>query len=60
MEPQPRQACFFLVALRSMRNFPNQGSNLCPLQCKCGLLTTGPPGKFWVGGGPAQQNLFKT
>ena len=25
--------------------FPDQGSNLCPLQWKCGVLTTGPPGK---------------
>ena len=24
---------------------PNQGSNLCPLQWKCRLLTTGLPGK---------------
>ena len=25
--------------------FPNQGSNPCPLQWKHGVLTTGPPGK---------------
>ena len=25
--------------------FPNQGLNLCPLHCKHGVLTTGPPGK---------------
>ena len=25
--------------------FPNQGSNLCPLHWKHGVLTTGPPGK---------------
>ena len=25
--------------------FPDQGSNLCPLQSKCRVLTTGPPGK---------------
>ena len=24
--------------------FPDQGSNLCPLHWKCGILTTGPPG----------------
>ena len=26
-------------------SFPNQGWNPCPLQWKCGILTTGPPGK---------------
>ena len=26
--------------------FPNQGSHPCPLQSKCGILTTGPPGNF--------------
>ena len=26
-----------------MQNFPNQGSNLCPLQWKLRVLTTGPP-----------------
>ena len=26
-------------------SFPDQGSNLCPLQWKGGFLTTGPPGK---------------
>ena len=30
--------------------FPNQGSNPYPLQQKCGVLTTGPPGKSPVGG----------
>ena len=25
--------------------FPDQGLNLCPLQWKHGVLTTGPPGK---------------
>ena len=25
--------------------FPDQGSNPCPLQWKCRVLTTGPPGK---------------
>ena len=25
--------------------FPDQGSNLRPLHWKCGVLTTGPPGK---------------
>ena len=27
-------------------SFPDQGSNLCPLQWKHGVLTTGLPGKF--------------
>ena len=27
---------------------PDQGSNLCPLQWKRGVLTTGPPGKSWL------------
>ena len=26
--------------------FPDQGSNLCPLQWKLSILTTGPPGRF--------------
>ena len=34
---------FFLTALCSMQNFPNQGSNPCPLQWKLRVLTTGPP-----------------
>ena len=38
-----------------MQNFPDQGSNLWPLECKCRVLTTGPPGKsaswiFWAAG----------
>ena len=40
--------CFthlFLAAPWSMRNFPDQGLNLFPLQLKLGVLTTGPPGK---------------
>ena len=37
--------CLFVAVLRSTRNFPHQGWNLCPLQWKCGVLTTGPPGK---------------
>ena len=28
------------------RIFPDQGSNLCSLHWKCGVLTTGTPGKF--------------
>ena len=36
--------CLF-CAPGSMRNFPNQGWNPCPLQWKCRVLTTGPPGK---------------
>ena len=27
-------------------SFPNRGSNLCPLQWRLGVLTTGPSGKF--------------
>ena len=27
--------------------FPDQGSNPCPLHWKCRVLTTGPPGKSW-------------
>ena len=36
----------FLAAPRGMRDLssPTQGLNLCPLQWKCGVLTTGPPG----------------
>ena len=36
---------FFLATSCGMWNFPNQGSNLCPLQWKWRVLTTGPPGK---------------
>ena len=32
---------FFPPTLHSMHNFPNQGSNLCPLQWKYGVSTTG-------------------
>ena len=35
-----------------MWNFPDQGSNPCPLQCKRRVLTTGPSGKskgFFLG-----------
>ena len=35
---------FFLATPHSMQNFPDQGSNPCPLQWKQGVLTTGPPG----------------
>ena len=35
---------FDLTMLRVGSYFPNQGSNLCPLQQKNGLWTTGPPG----------------
>lgn len=39
----------FFAVPRSMRdlNFPNQGSDACPLQWKRGLPTTGLPGKSW-------------
>ena len=38
----------FLARLRGMWDLssPTQGSNLCPLQWKRGVLTTEPPGKF--------------
>ena len=43
---------FFFAALHSFQNFPGQWSNPCPLQWKCGILTTGPPAKslhfFWI------------
>ena len=35
----------FLATPLGMWNFPDQGSNPCPLQWKHGVLTTGPPGK---------------
>ena len=35
----------FMATPRSTQNFPNQGSNPCPLHWKRGVLTTGPPGK---------------
>ena len=38
-------AFFFFATPRGMRNFPDQGWNLGPLQWKHGVLTTGPPGK---------------
>ena len=36
----------FLAVPRGLREsqFPNQGSNSCPVQWKCGVLTTGLPG----------------
>ena len=41
--------CFyFFAALLGMWNFPDQGPNPCPLQWKCGVLTTGPPGKSYT------------
>ena len=36
-----------MAAPCSMWNFPNQGLNLCPLQQKHRVLTTGPLEKFW-------------
>ena len=35
----------FLAMPCSMRNFPTQGLNPCPLHWKHGVLTTEPPGK---------------
>ena len=38
--------CFFgHTAQHAGSEFPNQRLNPCPLQWKCGVLTTGPPGK---------------
>ena len=36
---------YFLATLCSIRNFPNQGLNLCCLQWEPGVLTSGKPGK---------------
>ena len=37
---------FFSCATQHAEShFPNQGQNLCPLQWKCGVLTTEPPEK---------------
>ena len=36
----------FLATPHSMQNFPDQGSNPCPLHWKHGVLTTGPPGSL--------------
>ena len=50
---------FFLATPCSMWNFPEQGSSLCPLHWKCGVLTTGPPGKSWAMSVPVPYpNLF--
>ena len=42
---------FFNFFGHTMQNagslFPNQGSHPCPLQWRCRVLTTGPPGKSW-------------
>ena len=35
----------FLTTTCGMQNFPDQGSNPCPLHWKGGILTTGPPAK---------------
>ena len=37
---------FFLATWHVGSYFPDQGSNLCPLHSKHGVLTTGQPGKF--------------
>ena len=37
---------FFFFLPWGMQNFSDQGLNLCPLHCKLGVLTTGPPGEF--------------
>ena len=36
---------FFPAPPHGMWNFPDEGSNPRPLQWKCGILTTGRPGK---------------
>ena len=36
---------YFLATWHVGSYFPNQGSNLCSLQGKCGVITTGPLGK---------------
>ena len=43
--------CFFVLATMQHvgSQFPDQGLNLCPLQLKCRVLPTGPPGKFQKG-----------
>lgn len=43
---------FGCISWQAGSYFPKQGLNLCPLQCKHGVLTTGPSGKslrltFW-------------
>ena len=46
--PHPRRwvFSFFGHTMQHVRSwFPDQGLNLGPLQCKCGVLTTGLPGK---------------
>ena len=41
--------CFFCCTLCHTGSlFPDQGSNPCPLQRGCGVLTTGLPGKSQV------------
>ena len=41
---------FFGYAARHVGSqFPDQGLNPCPLHWKCGVLTTGPPGKSPLG-----------
>ena len=38
--------CVCVAASQVMWNFPDQGSNPCPLHWKHGVLTTGPPGSL--------------
>ena len=50
----PGLFCFGHATRYAGSYFPDQGSNLCPLQWKYGVLTTGPPGKshgqvFFIG-----------
>ena len=40
----PPSLFLFWLLLEACKILVPQGSNLCPLQCKCGVLTTGPPG----------------
>ena len=42
-----KQIIYFFPFGRTTRNFPDHGSNPCPLQWKRGVLTAGPPGKSY-------------
>ena len=51
-----KRGCFYFIFFfghttqHSGSYFPNQGSILCPLQWRCRVWTTGPPGKSQKGG----------
>ena len=44
MSPVSSSSFLFFFFHCAACSFPDQGSNLCPLQWKHGVLTTGPPG----------------